>query len=146
MTPTSATVLLWSTMSRRPSAAARITLALAAATLPTAGCGTCDDESSVKFTREESGTAATLRDAVSLADGGVVAVGDGGAIVTRDANGHWSLRTAGTTNDLYAVASRTAFMARWTPQTASLLAPLIPNLPLPIPEPHLSPCTRKHSG
>lgn len=95
-------------MSSRASALPPVSLALAAALAGASGCGTCDDESSVKFTREDSGTAATLRDAASLGDSGAVAVGDDGAIVTRNEDGHWSLRTGGAANHLYAVASRTA--------------------------------------
>lgn len=68
------------------------------------GCNTCDGGWSVTFVRETSGTEATIRGVEDLGDGGLVAVGDDGMILTRGAKGRWSLRIEGT-KDLSAVAS-----------------------------------------
>ncbi|MCY1060111.1 hypothetical protein [Nannocystis sp. SCPEA4] len=60
------------------------------------------------FTLEASGTEATLRDVDSAGDGVVVAVGDGGVILTRSPEGVWVTRKGNTTSDLSAVASHVA--------------------------------------
>ncbi len=69
------------------------------------GCSRCEDSSVVlKLVREASPTTATLR-GVALYDGETqaVAVGDGGTVLVRGAEG-WTTRSSGTTADLHAVS------------------------------------------
>lgn len=100
-----------SAMSRSALTALPALVAISAAVLGAglplvSGCQACEGEPTVTFTAEASGTEVALHDAEQIGEGVVVAVGDGGVIVTRSPEGAWSIRPSGTTRELSAVASR----------------------------------------